>query len=76
MAAFGVGTLPMLITMGSAAGLVSRLARGPRVRMAAAFVVVAFGAVQIEHVGMAWANADRSGAHACCAHAVQPVAGR
>ena len=43
MLAFGAGTLPMLVTMGSAAGLVARFARAPRVRAAAALVVVAFG---------------------------------
>jgi sulfite exporter TauE/SafE len=76
MAAFGVGTLPTLITMGSAAGLVTRLARRPRVRMAAALAVGAFGVLQIGHVGAAWASGGGVATHACCAHAAPPVAGR
>jgi sulfite exporter TauE/SafE len=76
MAAFGAGTLPMLVTMGSAAGFVARVARGPRTRMAAALVVAAFGIVQIGHAGAAWARGDGAGPHACCTHAALPVAGR
>jgi sulfite exporter TauE/SafE len=74
MAAFGVGTLPTLITMGSAAGLASRLARRPRVRMAAALVVGTFGILQIGHVGVAWAS-GAGATHACCAHDTPPIAG-
>jgi len=76
MAAFGAGTLPMLITMGSAAGFMVRLARAPRMRVAAALVVAAFGLVQIEHVGVAWARGEQTGTHACCAHAAPTVADR
>ncbi len=75
MAAFGVGTLPTLITMGSAAGLASRLARRPRVRLAAALVVGTFGILQVGHVGAAWAS-GAGATHACCAHAAPPIAGR
>ena len=76
MAAFGVGTLPMLITMGSAAGVASRLARLPTVRMAAALVVGTFGILQVGHVGTAWASGAGAATHACCAHATPPIAGR
>ncbi len=41
--AFGLGTLPNLLAMGAAAGLLARLARDPRVRAAAGALVVAFG---------------------------------
>jgi hypothetical protein len=41
--AFGLGTLPNLLAMGAAAGLLARLAREPRVRAAAGALVVAFG---------------------------------
>lgn len=74
MAAFGAGTLPTLITMGSAAGLVSRLARRPRVKMAAAFVVGTFGILQITVVGAAWASGAGASTHACCAHVAPSVA--
>ena len=68
MAAFGLGTLPTLVAMGSAAALVTRLARSRRVRIAAAVVVAAFGVAQIAHAGVAYAAA---GQPACCAgHAV------
>lgn len=64
MAAFGAGTLPTLVAMGSAAALVARLARVRWVRAAAGVAIVAFGVVQIAHVGVAWASS--SDAHACC----------
>jgi hypothetical protein len=41
--AFGLGTLPNLLAMGAAAGLVARYAREPRVRATAGALVVAFG---------------------------------
>jgi sulfite exporter TauE/SafE len=63
MVAFGAGTLPTLVAMGSAAALVARLARVRWIRAAAGVAIVAFGVVQIAHVGVAWASAD---AHACC----------
>lgn len=77
MAAFGAGTLPTLVTLGSAAGFVRRLAQGPRMRMAAALVVGAFGLAQIGHVGMAWARGAGAGdAHTCCVHATVAVTAR
>ncbi len=66
MAAFGAGTLPTLVAMGSAASAVARAARVGWVRVAAGFVLVALGCVQVTHAGMAWDRAP--GAHACCTH--------
>jgi hypothetical protein len=65
MAAFGLGTLPTLLAMGSAASLLTRLARSRRTRLAAALVIAAFGVVQIAHAGVVWA-ADRAHPAACC----------
>jgi sulfite exporter TauE/SafE len=67
MAAFGLGTLPTLVAMGSATALVTRLARNRRIRIAAGVVVTVFGAAQIASTGAAWAAADRSGVPTCCA---------
>jgi hypothetical protein len=70
MAAFGLGTLPMLVAMGSAAASLGRVARHRGMRWAAAVVMGAFGVAQVADVGVAWA-ASR-GTPACCAaaHAV------
>lgn len=43
MVAFGLGTLPMLLLMGSAAGRVSRIAQNSRVRKLAGTAVILFG---------------------------------
>jgi len=43
MIAFGIGTLPMLVAMGAAAGHIARLARKPVVRQTVAVVIIAFG---------------------------------
>ncbi len=68
MAAFGAGTLPVLVAMGGAAALVTRLARQRAVRSAAGVALVLFGAVQLAHAGAAWASTGtRGGEHACCA---------
>jgi hypothetical protein len=67
MAAFGLGTLPMLVAMGSATALVTRVARSRRMRIAAGVIVAAFGVAQIAHAGVAWAAVDRDGTPACCA---------
>jgi sulfite exporter TauE/SafE len=67
MVAFGLGTLPTLVAMGSAAALMTRVARSRRMRVAAAVVVLAFGIVQIAHAGGAWASANRGGPPTCCA---------
>ncbi len=75
MAAFGVGTLPMLVGLGSAAAFLARVARGRRARLAAALVVGTFGVVQIGDAGLAWASASRT--PPCCAgHAPPRVAAR
>jgi sulfite exporter TauE/SafE len=67
MAAFGVGTLPMLLAMGSAAAAAARAMRTRWVRPLAGAVLVVFGALQVVHAGEAWASAT----HACCvAHAL------
>jgi sulfite exporter TauE/SafE len=66
MAAFGAGTLPALVTMGSAATVVRRAARHRWVRASAGVVLVAFGVVQVAHVGRALA-AERGAGAACCA---------
>jgi uncharacterized protein len=67
MAAFGLGTLPTLVAMGSAAALMTRVARSRRMQLVAAVVVAAFGVVQVVHTGMAWAAESNAGAPACCA---------
>jgi hypothetical protein len=67
MAAFGLGTLPTLVAMGSAAALMTRVARNRRMRVAAAVVVLAFGVVQIAHAGGAWVSANRGVPPTCCA---------
>ena len=75
MAAFGLGTLPTLVAMGSAAALLTRVARSRRMRLVAAVVVASFGVVQIAHAGVAWAAADRADSPACCAgHAAHALA--
>jgi sulfite exporter TauE/SafE len=67
MAAFGLGTLPTLVAMGSATALVTRLARSRRMRIAAGVVVAAFGVAQVVSTGAAWAASDQSAVPACCA---------
>lgn len=66
MAAFGLGTLPMLLAMGSAAALVTRVVRMRPVRVVAAVALLGFGVFQVGHVARAWAAAPGS-PHACCA---------
>lgn len=43
MAAFGLGTLPALLSMGALAGVLGKWVRSPLVRQAAGLVIVAFG---------------------------------
>jgi sulfite exporter TauE/SafE len=66
MTAFGLGTLPMLVTMGSAAVLVARLARNRRVRMIAGVAMVAMGTLQLVHVSDLWTETGRGVTAACC----------
>jgi sulfite exporter TauE/SafE len=69
MVAFGLGTLPTLLAMGSAAALVARLGKSPAIRTAAAVAILGFGALQLAHVGRAWASAGSTAdCHSCCAH--------
>jgi sulfite exporter TauE/SafE len=67
MAAFGAGTLPTLLAMGSAAALVARTARVRPLRVAAGVAIVAFGLVQLVHTGRAWAAVGAGGPPVCCA---------
>jgi sulfite exporter TauE/SafE len=67
MVAFGLGTLPTLVAMGSAAAVVARAARRQAVRRAAGALLIAFGLVQVVHVGRAWASIRGGGPPSCCA---------
>jgi sulfite exporter TauE/SafE len=49
MLAFGVGTLPALLTMGALAGALRRLARHPAARNAAVVLLATFGLYRVEH---------------------------
>jgi sulfite exporter TauE/SafE len=66
MAAFGAGTLPMLLALGSAAAFVARAARRRWVRTAAGATMIAFGVAQMAHTGHAWASVEKGRAPACC----------
>lgn len=68
MAAFGLGTLPTLVAMGSAAAVVARGARHVWVRKTAGALLVAFGALQATHVAQTWAAQGAGAAPTCCAH--------
>lgn len=67
MGAFGAGTLPMLVAMGSAASAIARAARLRWVRAGAGVVLVALGVLQTAHAWAASNAVTRGGAHACCA---------
>jgi sulfite exporter TauE/SafE len=68
MAAFGLGTLPTLLAMGSAAAFVARAARRRWVRASAGLAIVAFGVAQVVHVGRALAaDPGRPATPSCCA---------
>jgi sulfite exporter TauE/SafE len=67
MFAFGLGTLPMLLAMGSAAAIVARGARIRWVRAAVGMTIVAFGVVQVIHTGRAWAASATGSTPVCCA---------
>jgi sulfite exporter TauE/SafE len=67
MAAFGLGTLPMLVAMGSAASAVARAARIRWVRSVAGVVLVALGLIHAAHAWAASSAVNAGGAHACCA---------
>jgi sulfite exporter TauE/SafE len=67
MAAFGLGTLPMLLAMGFAASAVARAARIRWVRAAAGVALVVLGVMQTAHAWAASSAASGAGAHVCCA---------
>lgn len=51
MAAFGLGTLPVMVATGWSAGRLRGWTRKPRVRMAAGIAVVAMGVFGIARLG-------------------------
>jgi hypothetical protein len=68
MAAFGLGTLPMLMAMGVAASFIGSIARAQPVRVVAGLSIVGFGVLQMAHAGRAWAALRTVGAMpVCCA---------
>ncbi len=67
MAAFGAGTLPTLLALGSAAAIIARAARVRAVRIAAGLGIVAFGILQVASAGSAWAAVRTGKAPTCCA---------
>jgi sulfite exporter TauE/SafE len=67
MSAFGLGTLPTLLALGSASAIVARAARRTWVRSVAGGAIVAFGVVQLAHAGRAWAAEGGAEAPTCCA---------
>ncbi len=66
MASFGLGTLPMLVAMGSAATAIARATRIRPVRWAAGASIVAFGLFQWVHTAQAWASAGNGRTPVCC----------
>lgn len=68
MAAFGMGTLPALVVMGSAVAVIARAARHPSVRAAAGALMFTFGVVQVTHVASAWSATSRDREHCCPGH--------
>jgi sulfite exporter TauE/SafE len=69
MAAFGLGTLPTLVAMGSAAAAVARLARARGPRLACGAAIAAFGLAQIALAGRALAAPAHSIPACCAGHA-------
>lgn len=67
MTAFGLGTLPMLAAMGSAASLIARAARIRWIRITAGLALVGFATMHLAETGRAWASVPSGVAHACCA---------
>ncbi len=69
MAVFGLGTLPTLVLMGSAAAMIARAARTRWLRTLGGIAITVLGALQVAHVGQAWGATSVLGARpACCAH--------
>lgn len=67
MTAFGLGTLPMLLVMGSAAAVVARGSRVRWIRSTAGVALVAFAIVHLAHTGQAWAASRSEPTPVCCA---------
>ena len=70
MAAFGVGTLPALLLMGTLAGALSRFARRPWVKRAAGVAIAGFGLVNIAGAASqsGWLRVAAVVSHECCVH--------
>jgi uncharacterized protein len=66
MAAFGLGTLPMLLATGFAASAVARAARVRWVRALAGTVLVVLGTTQTARAWTASNGATGAGEHVCC----------
>jgi sulfite exporter TauE/SafE len=66
MLAFGLGTLPMLLTLGSAAALLVRGLRHPTVRASAGTLLVLLGLFHVIDSGRAWAAASSDASRVCC----------
>jgi sulfite exporter TauE/SafE len=67
MAAFGAGTLPMLVLMGTAGATVAQAARIRWVRVVAGVALVLLGGTQTAHAWGASRALAIGGGHACCA---------
>ena len=75
MAAFGLGTLPMLVAMGSAAALVARAARSARCGWSRALRSSRSASSISAGAGYAWAAVRKGGPPTCCVghrHAGEP----
>jgi uncharacterized protein len=66
MLAFGAGTLPMLLALGSTAAIVVRAARAPRVRRAAGVALIALGLMHVADSGRLWMSASDAASRVCC----------
>jgi sulfite exporter TauE/SafE len=67
MAAFGAGTLPVLVAVGTLASAVLRFARARGPRLAFGAAIVGFGLVQLGVAGQALASAARHSTPTLCA---------
>jgi sulfite exporter TauE/SafE len=75
MAAFGLGTLPTLLTMGSAAAGVARFGRHRWARGGAGIAMIALGVLQTVEWGARWGElGGRSSASCCIPHHHVPQA--
>jgi sulfite exporter TauE/SafE len=68
MAAFGLGTLPMLLGMGLAASAIARTARIRWVRSVAGVLLVVLGMMQTARAWAASTAVTTASTHVCCAH--------